>query len=132
MKLIRWLVTISYAGLIFYMSSRTWPQEAFRFFPNEDKVIHFGIYFVLGGLVMWTLRVTSLKGRHALWIMAAALAAIYGATDELHQSFVPGRSMDIFDWFMDALGAVAGAYTAAWIARKFKDAKTVQIENASG
>lgn len=126
MKLIRWLVTISYAGFIFYMSSRAWPQSVFRFFPNEDKVLHFGMYFLFGGLVMWTLRVTALKGRHGLWILAACIAAIYGASDELHQSFIPGRSMDILDWFADASGAVLGAFIAAKTARRFRDAKRVQ------
>jgi VanZ family protein len=31
---------------------------------------------------------------------------LYGATDEIHQYFVPSRSCDIFDWFADATGAL--------------------------
>lgn len=44
---------------------------------------------------------------------ASAIAAGYGATDEWHQSFVPGRSADIHDWFADAAGALLGA-GACW------------------
>jgi VanZ family protein len=40
--------------------------------------------------------------------IAFAIAAAYGATDEIHQSFVPGRSADVVDWFADASGALIG------------------------
>ena len=41
-------------------------------------------------------------------IKAAAFAAVYGATDELHQMFVPNRYAGLDDWIADALGAAAG------------------------
>ena len=40
--------------------------------------------------------------------LALAIAAAYGIFDELHQSFVPGRSADIRDWFADVSGALIG------------------------
>ena len=52
---------------------------------------------------------TSLRTSAAAW----ALASGYGATDEWHQSFVPGRSADVRDWFADATGALLGA-GACW------------------
>jgi VanZ family protein len=39
---------------------------------------------------------------------AIAMATAYGASDEWHQSFVPGRSSDIKDVRADAAGAIAG------------------------
>ncbi|MCA9424620.1 MAG: VanZ family protein, partial [Candidatus Omnitrophica bacterium] len=40
------------------------------------------------------------------WILIAiALSALYGISDEFHQSFVPERTSDIFDWFADLVGA---------------------------
>jgi VanZ family protein len=46
---------------------------------------------------------------------AAGVASAYGATDEWHQSFVPGRSADIHDWFADTAGAlIGGAACWAW------------------
>jgi VanZ family protein len=44
---------------------------------------------------------------------ALVIASAYGATDEWHQSFVPGRSADIHDWFADTIGAALGA-GACW------------------
>jgi VanZ family protein len=46
--------------------------------------------------------------------LALAIAAAYGIFDELHQSFVPGRSADILDWFADVCGALIGI-GACWL-----------------
>jgi VanZ family protein len=52
---------------------------------------------------------TSLRAAAGAW----AIASAYGASDEWHQSFVPGRSADVRDWFADATGALLGA-GACW------------------
>jgi VanZ family protein len=39
--------------------------------------------------------------------------ALFGALDEWHQQFIPGRSMDLFDWLADFSGATIGTLTAA-------------------
>jgi VanZ family protein len=49
---------------------------------------------------------------------AAALAVVYGATDEWHQSFVPGRQVELLDLGADALGAVATA-GLVWVAARW-------------
>ena len=38
------------------------------------------------------------------------IGLVYAATDEIHQSFVPGRSPDAADWVADALGVVVGSF----------------------
>jgi VanZ family protein len=53
--------------------------------------------------------------RAASVIAAWAIAAAYGATDEWHQSFVPGRAAELRDLVMDAIGAALGlGATWAW------------------
>lgn len=42
-----------------------------------------------------------------------ALGALYGAADEWHQSFVPGRVSSLGDWSADVLGVVLG-YILSW------------------
>jgi VanZ family protein len=83
----------------------------------HDKLLHFGAYAVVAALWYAALRATWPGARpvpHA-WA-AAACAAIYGATDEWHQSFVAGRVADGWDWLADAAGAVAVALAVtAWI-----------------
>jgi VanZ family protein len=44
---------------------------------------------------------------------AALAAVLYGLSDEVHQSFIPGRDASVGDVVADALGALLGA--AAWV-----------------
>jgi len=74
----------------------------------SDKVGHFCAYLVLAAFVLRGLaraRWDGITGGVAL--RAWAIAAAYGATDEFHQRFVPGRTAALDDWAADALGAAA-------------------------
>ena len=72
---------------------------------------HLGGYAVLGLLLFVALSLD----RRPLTAAAIAilLASAYGATDELHQAFVPGRTPSAFDWLIDTAGALAGVSSAA-------------------
>jgi VanZ family protein len=39
-------------------------------------------------------------------MLALSIAVVYGALDELHQSFVPGRDVSLNDWISDSIGAL--------------------------
>lgn len=82
-------------------------------FPHADKVVHAGMYGVMAALAWWA--VSTSKPRPA-WLMAAIAAGVaaVGAADEVHQSMVPGRSMDPMDWLADAAGAVAAVVALRW------------------
>jgi len=49
---------------------------------------------------------------------ALLLSSVYGATDEFHQSFVPGRSPTVSDWCTDTIGAAFGIAIVLWAARR--------------
>ena len=89
----------------------------------SDKQAHALAYAVLALLLCRALAGGSLwrvtAGRAAL---AATLAIAYGATDEWHQSFVPGRESDLADLFADAAGAglAAAACFACGIIGRFR------------
>lgn len=53
-------------------------------------------------------------------VLAFALAIIYAASDEFHQSFVPGRGSKILDVGIDSIGALIGLFPPIlrWISRK--------------
>jgi len=73
--------------------------------------------------VLLTLTLNSPK--RALWLtglLAVIIASLYGASDEFHQIFTPGRTPDVFDWLTDTAGAFVGAAVTVWFlsARKVK------------
>lgn len=71
-----------------------------------DKAAHFSVFGLLATLVLRPLR------GHRVWL-AVAVVSLFGASDELHQSLTPGRSMEFADWVADTTGAVTAviAYT---------------------
>jgi len=64
-----------------------------------DKVAHFAVYGFLGTLVY-----RAGAPKWPAWLAVLVVSA-FGATDEWHQYFVPGRDCDVFDWLADTLGA---------------------------
>ena len=114
---------LAWCALIFVLSSRPLAAPGWLdSIPLADKVAHFLIY---AALAWFTARALSrepgafVRG-HAL-ILAAVWAALYGASDEWHQSFVPGRTPALADWAADVLGAAA-AMTLCAIMRRMKNA----------
>jgi len=74
-----------------------------------DKVTHFFVYGLLATLVVRNGFVPRFG-----WL-AVLIVSAFGATDEWHQSFTPGRSAEVADWVADTLGAlVAVAVYARW------------------
>ena len=69
------------------------------------KSAHIFAYFVLGVLIFRSLRQTKLA-KPVLW--APIICAVYAATDEFHQLFVPGRSGEVRDILIDTIAAITG------------------------
>ena len=77
---------------------------------SSDKILHAGAYAVMAGLVTWAMTRGRLRDATGRALLAGILVAtVYGATDELHQAFVPGRQSDVLDLAADAIGALAAA-----------------------
>lgn len=73
----------------------------------NDKILHLIGYFVFGvSLLLATvgLRYEWSNKKIIFWVLL--IGAIYGASDELHQYFIPGRSCDIFDWLTDCVALI--------------------------
>jgi len=103
-----WLPVALDAALIFFLSSI--PRLPSPPGPFSDKHFHFASYALFATLLVRAFasaRLRNVTGRVA--IVAILLAALYGATDEIHQMFVPGRSADPYDLLADTLGAAAAA-----------------------
>jgi len=112
-------LAVAWAGFIFWESSQANP---FPFLPHDifthDKLLHLVAYAVLAALAVAAFPRARLGAIGRVIAIAALLAAGYGATDEWHQSYVPGRDADPWDWAADAVGAVGGAAAAALLLRR--------------
>ena len=100
---------------IFYASSLSViPEPVSAWF--SDTVLHMACY---GGLALCTLRALA-RGKWkgvtvGVTIAAWLVATLYGASDEWHQMYVPGRSAELRDLMNDAAGALVAAGAAgAW------------------
>lgn len=83
-----------------------------------DKFAHFGMYGVLGVLTGYGwLRAGRRPAR--LWLFAALVAV--GATDELHQLVVPGRSGEWGDWVADVAGGGVGLFAYTWFKQRSRN-----------
>lgn len=101
-----WTFTATWAAAIFIVSAR--PGSTL---PGGYSVQgHLGEYFVLGALLTWALADEDLS--LSAVALAILLASLYGVSDEFHQHFVPMRTPDVFDWVLDTVGAMAGAFAA--------------------
>jgi VanZ family protein len=111
-----WGPVLLVMGLIFFFSSLPDPGGP----PGgiSDKTAHVLIYAALGASLVRALaggRSTAMTLTRIL--LAAALGTLYGASDEIHQHFVPPRTPDILDVVADSIGALLGAIVMTLVAR---------------
>ena len=71
------------------------------------KAAHMTEYAILG-LLSFTFYRGILKKEKRQFLAALLTAAVYAATDEFHQYFIPGRSAEVMDVCIDTLGASIG------------------------
>ena len=107
-----WTFAAAWAGLIFWLSNSPDARggaSLLALLPYGDKLAHGTAFGVLGALLYLA------SGRVGV---ALVLAVLYGASDELHQSFVPGRSVDALDLLADTLGAALSIFLVRYLTRR--------------
>lgn len=97
---LRWVPAALYAANLWLLSSRPGRGPL----PVNAYVLHFFGYGAFGALIWAGLAAPGRSGMRTA-LLAAALAGAYGVIDEVHQSFVPGRSADPLDAAADLAGA---------------------------
>ena len=105
-----WFPVILYSGIIFYVSSvpnvKT-PLQEIQF----DKFLHILAYMPFGFLL--ARGICNARGSVSSGMLLGTVLLVsflYGLSDEIHQSFVPGRNAGIIDIIADTVGSVAGGY----------------------
>lgn len=130
-----WLMVVVWAGLISTFSTDTFSQEHTapvilpilqwllpRVSAETIDFLHFLIrksahlfeYFVFGVLLFRAVRAPA-EGWTVRWAATALfLAAVFAASDEFHQSFVPSRGPSVWDVLLDTTAAAA-AQLILWL-----------------
>jgi VanZ family protein len=110
-----WLPLFAWAALIFYLSSVPHLQTQLGIWDLIlRKLAHmteYAVLFLLARRAFATF--PSLQGKK-LTLAAAIFAVLYAASDEWHQSFVPGRGPSVIDVGIDSTGVLIG-----WLVLRF-------------
>ena len=75
--------------------------------PIIRKLAHFSIYTLVGVWIMAFMSTFDIR-LYKKWIISMLVGVLYAASDEFHQSFVPGRGPSIVDVGIDSLGVLTG------------------------
>jgi VanZ family protein len=101
---LRALAPLALMGVIFFLSAQSDLDSGLGTWDTVlRKLAHFGVYGALTLLWVWALRPATARALPA----AAAIALLYAAGDEYHQSFVTGRTGSPVDVAIDGLGVAA-------------------------
>ncbi|MDO8511818.1 MAG: VanZ family protein [bacterium] len=106
-KNIDWIALLAWCGVIFFFSSVPNLSSGLKEDFLLRKIAHASEYAVLAFLFFNVLR-NRFGDKHFNILMTALVALAYAFTDEVHQTFVRGRSGNFFDISIDSLGITIG------------------------
>lgn len=92
------------------------------------KAAHFGLYFGLGTLIGLTVYgLLRIKDGRFFWFTWGG-GTLWGIVDEIHQFFVPGRSMQVQDMLLDSSGVLLAAVVLLVLVRAYERMKGQRLE----
>jgi len=110
-----WLPVLVWLGVIFIGSSiGSVPRVGGKTTDAlAHRVAHVIEFAILGALTLRALSMARPITKREL-IITLVIIALYGASDELHQRFTPGRSSEGIAVAFDVAGGMAGAWVYRW------------------
>jgi VanZ family protein len=105
------LPAVLWAFVIFALSSIPSAKLPHFILLKFDKLVHAGFFFILGILVYRAFepRIPTISFNWRRLILAVSIVVLYGIFDEVHQGFVPGRTVDVLDTVADSIGGLLAA-----------------------
>ena len=124
--LLGWGPAALWVAVLFLLSEL--PGAGVSLPADTDKLVHGGLYLILGLSLAWgKARIGSGVPVVVLLLMGVA----YGALDEWHQSFVPGRDVSVGDWAADSIGVMLGLLLFSSFSSRFRDDDAAPSENTT-
>ena len=117
-------VIMVYIPLVVYwlvlLGATSFPVDYIPAVGIGDKFEHLFAYMGLTVLLNLTIvfqnKFILLKKKNTLFTFI--ISGLYGALDEVHQYFIPGRSCELFDWIADLLGILLGLFLINFIIKQ--------------
>jgi len=127
-RLLLWAPVALLLGYEFFLSAQS-PHALPVFGPwffEKDKVEHAVYFFVTGLLAVRAARFGEgwSRGKTAVFLILAGL--LWGCSDEIHQSFTPGRDVEIGDVLANTAGVALAVALGEWILRRVDLDRTIQ------
>ncbi len=148
LRVLLWVLLLLNMGVIFYFSARTAeqstvtsdailaaPMEAYESAHPEkagDERVYWWFQFIVrklahmaefASLCVWAAGLLLAYRVRFAWPLGLGFTVLYGASDELHQSFVPGRECKATDWLFDSAGAAIGLLVLLLLVRYIRKRK---------
>ncbi|WP_421921031.1 VanZ family protein [Marinifilum sp.] len=97
------------------------PKTSAIHIPHFDKIVHFGMFFIMGIFLIAELRFqTRLKGFQIVLITVLLIGLYGGIIEYLQQHYFKNRSGDYIDLIADIFGGIFAVFLFPWL-KKQKD-----------
>ena len=83
------------------------------------KLAHFSLYTIVGILTMSLMSTYNIKKSNRI-CLSFAIGLLYAVSDEIHQSFIPGRGPAVGDVLIDSCGVIAGIVIVITLIKIYK------------
>ena len=102
-RVLGWGPAALWAAVLFLLSESS--GLGYSLPAGADKLVHGVLFLILGLSLAWGKESTGSNLPGPLFLL---MGVGYGAFDEWHQSFVPGRNASVGDWAADSAGVMLG------------------------
>lgn len=94
--------------------------------PHLDKVVHYGMFFILSLLICFESTFLNIRKKRKIYLIAISVSFFYGGLIEILQYYFFNRGCDVWDWLADMAGGVCGCFfypTASKLKDRFLSGK---------